>query len=165
MSTPAEKRKSNSSDSNEKAPKGLGVIDDQGNSNTCVRFSLSKAIANSLFLEHKIDVDQGHIMISLVQEWKELFDPLAPTDPSKFDNTVLYLQDKGNCKPGLEKERCWWKVISTIRFRNRLNFHRNHLNRKLYIIFDFNLIRLRLISSMQKKKSPMMNMTTTMNIF
>ena len=106
MSTPAKKRKSN-----RKPPKGMGTIDDQGTSNTCVRFSLSKAIANSLFLEHKIDVDQSQIMISLVQERKELFDPLAPTSPSKFNNTVLYLQDKRNSKPGLENERCWWKVI------------------------------------------------------
>ena len=106
MSPPAKKKKGNKN-----PPKGVGSLDDQGNSNTCVRFSLSKAIANALFLEHKIDVDQSHIMISLVQERKELFDPLAPTSPSSFNNTVLYLQDKKNCKPGLEHERCWWKVI------------------------------------------------------
>ena len=106
MSLPTKKRKKNCN-----PPKGLGSSDDQGNSSTCVRFSLSKAVANALFLEHKIDVDQSHIMISLVQERKELFDPLAPTSPLKFDKTVLYLQDKGNCKPGLEYKGCWWQVI------------------------------------------------------
>ena len=106
MSAPTKKRRSSSG-----PPKGLGALDDQGKSSTCVRFSLSKAVANALFVAHGIDVDQSHIMICLVQERKELFDPLAPTSPSKFDQTILFLQDKGNCKPGLENERCWWKVI------------------------------------------------------
>ena len=106
MSAPTKKRKNSC-----KPPKGLGALDDQGNSSTCVRFSLSKAVANALFVQHGIDIDQSHIMICLVQERKELFDPLAPTSPFKFNQTVLFLQDKGNCKPGLQNERCWWKVI------------------------------------------------------
>ena len=106
MSAPTKKRKNSF-----RPPKGLGALDDQGNSSTCVRFSLSKAVANALFVQHGIDIDQSHIMICLVQERKELFDPLAPTSPFKFNQTVLFLQDKGNCKPGLQNERCWWKVI------------------------------------------------------
>ena len=95
---------------NKCAPKGLGTVDDQGDSSSCVYFSLSKAVADALFLKHKIDVKQNNIMICLIQERKELCDPLAPTNPMKFDKTVLYLQDKRNNRPGLQNRRCWWKV-------------------------------------------------------
>ena len=91
-------------------PKGLGTVNDQGRSATCVRSSLSKAVASDVFLNHKIDIDETHIMVCLVQERKELFDPMAPTNPMKFDKTVLYLQDKANDIPGLQNQRCWWKV-------------------------------------------------------
>ena len=91
-------------------PKGLGTADDQGNSSTCVVFALSKAIANNLFVKHKIDIKQNNIMICLIQERKELCDHLAPRNQMKFDKTVLYLQDKGNIRPGLHNMRCWWKV-------------------------------------------------------
>jgi hypothetical protein len=95
---------------NKNATDQLAAADDQGASNTCVRFSLSKAVANALFLQHKIDIEQNNIMICLVQERKELCNPLAPTNPTKFNETVLYLQDKGNNIPGLQNQRCWWKV-------------------------------------------------------
>ena len=95
---------------NKKATDQLATADDQGASNTCVRFALSKAVANALYVQHKIDVDQNNIMICLVQERKELCNPLAPTNPMKFNETVLYLQDKGNNIPKLQNQRCWWKV-------------------------------------------------------
>ena len=107
---------SNSSkkEQNKGAPKGLGTVDDQGNSSSCVSFSISKAVSNALFLKHQIDVKQNNVMICLIQERKQLCHPLAPTNPMKFDKTVLYLQDKRNNKPGLENQRCWWKVGYTI---------------------------------------------------
>ena len=48
-------------------PKGLSEPEDQGESETCVRFALSKAIANALFVKEKIDVEQSNITACLVQ--------------------------------------------------------------------------------------------------
>lgn len=85
-------------------PKGLATVDNQGESETCVRFAVAKAVANSLF-RSKIDIKQSHIMVALVQEHKQLY----PINPVKFDNTVLYLQDKENQIDGY-KNKSWWKV-------------------------------------------------------
>ena len=93
-------------------PEGLGNVDHQRDSSTCVRFALSKAVATSLFLNHKIDIAQESIAMCLVQEHKNLHNhnPLEATDPMIFDKTTLYLQDVGNGISGLPDKGCWWKV-------------------------------------------------------
>ena len=93
---------------------GMASVDDQGTSSSCVRFSLSKAVVNALFFQHKIDIDQNSIMICLVQEHKDRYNPLAPINPIKYNGTVLYLQDNGNNKTKLHNQKCWWKVIDII---------------------------------------------------
>ena len=100
-------------------PQGLANIDDQGQSSTCVRFALSKAITNTLFLKEKIDIEQKSITMCLVQEKKQLCDPGNPINPTFFDNTTLYLQDERNDRLPNEKkknEKCWWKVTFLYNF-------------------------------------------------
>ena len=60
-------------------------------------------MANDLFRK-KIDVEQSHIMITLVQEHKHL----GGINPTKFNQTELYLQDKENERGVPNKS--WWKV-------------------------------------------------------
>ena len=92
-------------------PQGLGEVEDQSDSLTCVRFGLSKAIANALFVLEKIDIEQSHIRVCLVQAVKD-FTPLRPMSPRKFDGVKLYLQDKGNMNEKHPvKNKAWWKVI------------------------------------------------------
>ena len=93
-------------------PQGLGEVEDQSDSLTCVRFGLSKAIANALFVLEKIDIEQSHIRVCLVQAVKD-FTPLRPMSPLKFNGTKLYLQDKGNMNDKHSvKNKAWWKVNS-----------------------------------------------------
>ena len=92
-------------------PQGLGEVEDQSDSETCVRFALSKAVANALFISEKIDIEQSHIRICLVQARKE-YTPINPINPLTFDGITLYLQDKGNKnREHPVKNKAWWKVI------------------------------------------------------
>ena len=96
-------------------PKGLGETEDQGETETCVRFALSKAIANALFIKEKIDVEQSHITACLVQSLSMLdqdYTPLDRMNPKVLNGAKLYLQDKGNKNPGTQvKNKAWWKVL------------------------------------------------------
>ena len=98
-------------------PAGLSEPEDQGGSNACVRYGLSKAIANALFLTEKIDVEQSHITACLVQALAMLdkeYTPLNEMNPEAFDGIKLYLQDKGNKNPlQRAKNKAWWKVKSS----------------------------------------------------
>ena len=99
---------------NRPPPAGLSEPEDQGDSNACVRYGLSKAIANALFVTEKIDVEQSHITACLVQALAMLdkeYSPLNEMNPEVFDGVKLYLQDKGN-KNSLQraKNKAWWKV-------------------------------------------------------
>ena len=95
-------------------PAGLSEPENQGESNACVRYGLSKAIANALFVSGKIDVEQSHITACLVQTLGMLdkdYTPLNEMDPEAFNNTTLYLQDKGNNNRSHHaKNKGWWKV-------------------------------------------------------
>ena len=95
-------------------PQGLGEPQDEGDSETCVRFGLSKAIANALFVSEKIDIEQSHITICLVQALSTLdreYTPLNPMNPKAFNGVKLYLQDKGNKNlRSPVKNKAWWKV-------------------------------------------------------
>ena len=106
-------------------PKGYPTVDNQGRSETCVRFSVAKAVANDLFRK-KIDVEQGHIMIALVQELKHL----GCVNPMKLNQTKLYLQDKDN-ERGVPN-KCWWKV--NIQLRRNLLPNSNQYKSNSYIL-------------------------------
>ena len=94
-------------------PRGLGEVEDQSDSAACVRYGLSKAIANALFVSEKIDIEQSHISVCLVQGLKQ-FTPLHSVSPMSFNGIKLYLQDKGNKNPKhLKKNKAWWKVMSS----------------------------------------------------
>ncbi len=96
-------------------PKGLSEPEDQGDSETCVRFALSKAITNALYVKEKIDVEQSHITACLVQALSMLdqeYTPLDRMNPKVLNGVKLYLQDKGNKNPGTQvKNKAWWKVL------------------------------------------------------
>ena len=99
---------------NRPPPAGLSEPEDQGDSNACVRYGLSKAIANALFVTEKIDVEQSHITACLVQALAMLdkeYSPLNEMNPEAFDGVKLYLQDKGNKNISQRaKNKAWWKV-------------------------------------------------------
>lgn len=80
----------------EDLPPGIAAIDDQGDSEMCVRFAIAKAIKNHLyFQENPIDIEQSHIMICLVQAKR----CRCAVNPSVYDRITLFLQDKENRKP------------------------------------------------------------------
>ena len=92
-------------------PRGLGEVEDQADSAACVRFGLSKAIANALFVLNKIDVEQSHITMCIVQALNG-YSPLTPISPLVLDGIKLYLQDKGNKNTSHPiKNKAWWKVL------------------------------------------------------
>ena len=106
-----------------RAPPGnIGTVDNQGGSELCVRFAIGKAIANHLYLQEKIDIDQSHIMICLVQA----IGSIAPVNPKRYNNTKIYVQDKENQRPKPSKcarcnetevgipDKSWWEVIKWI---------------------------------------------------
>ena len=78
--------------------------DTQGDSGTCVRFALAKAIANLLY-KNKIDVDQHQIMITLVNIHKNI----CALSPTKYNDKIVVLQDVEN---GKEREQKWRYVYS-----------------------------------------------------
>ena len=91
-------------------PAGLATSDDQGVSELCVRYAIGKALANLLFINNKIDVEQLHIMNCLVQEKKSVL----KIHPKEYKDIELFLQDKQNeCKDGTGTKipnKSWWKV-------------------------------------------------------
>ena len=94
-----------------KPPAGTAYAgDNQGESSTCVRFALGKAMANLLFKKHSIDVDQRQIMNCLVQ----VMASIKGINPIMYNTKVLYLQDEKNeyLGPSGEKHKnsSWWKV-------------------------------------------------------
>ena len=79
---------------------------------------MSKAIANALFVTEKIDVEQSHITVCLVQSLSMLdkeYGPLDSMDPMQFNGVQLYLQDKGNDNLlSWTKNKAWWKVLKML---------------------------------------------------
>ena len=103
-------------------PAGTAIVDDQGNSGTCVRFAIAKAVANELYVKKRIDVEQGHIMNCLVQ----IKQSICPINPMEYNNTILYLQDIGHGRGQDIPKKSWWEVIH------------------IYIVIKCSLIRLTL---------------------
>ena len=99
----------------EDRPQGVAGNDDQGDSETCVRFAISKAIVNDLFMAKQIDINQKNICICLIQAVPH-YSPINKIEPLKFDGKILYLQDKENryMKYGervhSKPRKAWWKV-------------------------------------------------------
>ena len=99
-------------------PGNIGAVDNQGGSELCVRFAIGKAVAHHLYLHEKIDIDQSHIMICLVQA----IGSIAPVNPKKYNNIKIYVQDKENLKPKPSKcakcdenevgvpDKSWWEL-------------------------------------------------------
>ena len=83
-------------------PAGTPFVDNQGNSDACVRFALAKALSNLLFTQQKIDVPQRAIMNCLVQVKKGI----CAMRPKEYHETVLYLQDEKNGKK-VSNESFW----------------------------------------------------------
>ena len=89
-------------------PEGLPVVTDQGRSGTCVRFAISKAVSNFLYMKKQIDVDESHVMTALVQDKRKV----CAINPKEFDNTTLFLQDRENAyKEKNAPNKSWWEVI------------------------------------------------------
>lgn len=91
------------------SPAGPAAVDDQGNSGTCTRFAIAKAISNFLFVKEKIDIEQSNIVSILVQAKKDI-NGIHPDDYNGFE---LYLQDvKNDYKVNGKKlpDKSWWKV-------------------------------------------------------
>ena len=99
----------------EDRPQGVAGNDDQGDSETCVRFAISKAIVNDLFIAKQIDINQKNICICLIQAVPH-YSPINKIEPLKFHGKILYLQDKENrCMKYGERvhskpRKAWWKV-------------------------------------------------------
>jgi len=85
-------------------PAGTPFVDNQGNSDACVRFALAKALSNLLFTKQKIDVPQRSIMNCLVQVKKGIW----AMRPKEYHETVLYLQDEKNGKN--VSDESFWEV-------------------------------------------------------
>ena len=90
-------------------PQGIGAPSDQGDSEACVLFSIAAAVENELYLVHKVDIEQDHIMVALVQEHKKVY-ALKSMSPLEFNGTVLFLQDKEHQVAGVQTKKNWWKV-------------------------------------------------------
>ena len=110
-------------------PGNIATTDNQGGSELCVRFAIGKAVAHHLYIHEKIDIDQSHIMICLVQAIGAQ-DPkliLEPVNPKRYNGTTIFVQDRENqrpkpskcqkCKEGSEAgvpDKSWWKVRAEI---------------------------------------------------
>ena len=113
----ASKRKRSSEE--ERRPPGSIKADNQGSSELCVRYAIAKAVSHYLYVNEKIDIDHGHIMICLVQAMGSI----DPVNPKKYDRKVIYVQDKEN-RRGSKPAKCpkldgdlegipdksWWEV-------------------------------------------------------
>ena len=92
-------------------PAGTAVVDNQGSSETCVRFALAKAIANILFVKKRINVEQHQIMNCLVQVKQSI----AAIHPKEYKGLELFLQDiENDFKDKNERkypDKTWWKVL------------------------------------------------------
>ena len=94
-------------------PGQLAQRDDQTDTGTCVRFAISKAIANNLHVQKRIDVNQSEITRVLIQKTGMAcgIRRIGPNDLiGKFDKMNLILQDVDNLING-HGPRCWWEVI------------------------------------------------------
>ena len=91
-------------------PAGTAVVDNQGTSETCVRFAIAKAIANLLFVKKRINVEQNQIMNCLVQVKKSI----AAIHPKVYKGLELFLQDIENDFKDINgvkiPDKSWWKV-------------------------------------------------------
>ena len=91
-------------------PAGMAHPDNQGQSSACVRFAISKAIANLLFTKKRIDVEQREIMNCLVQAKQSI----CAISPFAYKDMVLFLQDSVNeAKDSNGKtypNKNWWQV-------------------------------------------------------
>ena len=101
-------------------PEGIPTVTNQGQSGTCVRFAIAKAVANFLFLRKKFDVDENQIMNALVQEKRKI----CAINPKEYNNTTLFLQDQENAyEQRKAKNKSWWEVIfSNINIAGRGTF-------------------------------------------
>ena len=103
-------------------PGNIGTVDNQGGSELCVRFAIGKAVAHHLYIHQKIDIDQSHIMICLVQA----IGSIDPLNPKKYNGTKIFVQDRENQKPKPSKcpkcdegpedgipDKSWWEVKKT----------------------------------------------------
>ena len=99
-------------------PGNVPTGDDQGGSELCVRFAIGKAVAQYLYIHEKIDIDQSHIMICLVQA----IGNINPCNPKKYNGIKIYVQDRENQRPKPSKRqkyedienkvpnKSWWEV-------------------------------------------------------
>ena len=78
---------------NQETPAGLAKDDGQGDSETCVRFAISKAVVMDLFIAKQIDIEQNHISICLVQALRG-YTPTNVIKPDMFNGVELYLHLK-----------------------------------------------------------------------
>ena len=105
-----ENRKNGNSETticNRLPPAGTAIVDNQGNSDACVRFAIAKAVANQLYVKKRIDVDQGHIMNCLVQIKRSI----CPINPKEYNDITLYLQDIDHGRGQNIPKKSWWEVI------------------------------------------------------
>ena len=95
-------------------PAGLPRQTDQSDSDTCVRFSLAKAIANHLYLREHIDVDELELTGVLVQMSQNVCGMRASMldkigSIGCLHGKPILVQDTGNLRKGCEYGS-WWEV-------------------------------------------------------
>ena len=93
-----QRRRKRSISEDRRPPGNLATVDDQASEELGVRFAIGKAVAHHLYIHEKIDIDQSHIMICLVQaiesQDRKLF--LEAVDPKRYNGVKIFVQDREN---------------------------------------------------------------------